>query len=474
MGELKRYDPLRLLVNYLKIDGDIEIYRDRARSVVIIGLLGFGLFTISQAYSFFFHGDPLVLNFQAVVISVGLNIVTIVSLAIFYLLNFVLVENFGWDRKNVYQVSIILLFVVLLITTIAHIHLAGSASSLLPLLIVVYTLINAWLLGLRQGWGFFIIATLLWISLFLLTKAGLLTYMPLSAQNDRIPLDVFLEWKYLGINIGLFVFISCFMLATQVYLQRQIYRQNEELERQRRLLENNYDQLRELEQLRDSLTHMIVHDLRSPLAGVKLNIEVVGRALKKDPDLSEHEKNMDRALVGLSNVLEQINCLLDVHKMESGKMEINSDRISLARMVEDATESLGALATKQKIDILIDEDLPNTSCDPSLIQRVIANLLSNALRFSPEDEKISIHGSKSGNMIRVEVEDSGPGVPEEFQEKIFEKFGQAEIRSQKKMLTTGLGLTFCKLTVETHGGQIGVDSSHGKGSRFWFTLPIYS
>ncbi len=111
------------------------------------------------------------------------------------------------------------------------------------------------------------------------------------------------------------------------------------------------------------------------------------------------------------------------------------------------------------------------SYDAEFMTRVVANLVGNALKFTPEEGTVVIRVRSDGEGARLEVQDSGPGIPPEYQARIFEKFGQVEPREGKHMLSTGLGLTFCKLIVEAHGGEIGVDSVLGQGSTFWFRIP---
>jgi two-component system phosphate regulon sensor histidine kinase PhoR len=107
-----------------------------------------------------------------------------------------------------------------------------------------------------------------------------------------------------------------------------------------------------------------------------------------------------------------------------------------------------------------------------LIRRVIINLLSNALKFTPRGGEIKIQAETGADQLTVAVQDSGLGIPEELQAKIFEKFGQAELRQENRRYSTGLGLTFCRMVVEAHGGKIGVSSQMGQGSRFEFVLPV--
>ena len=110
--------------------------------------------------------------------------------------------------------------------------------------------------------------------------------------------------------------------------------------------------------------------------------------------------------------------------------------------------------------------------DGSLLRRVVQNLLGNALKFTPDHGHITIGMEPGAGRLRVWIRDDGPGIPVEYREKIFEKFGQVEARVSRQKYSTGLGLTFCKLVVEAHGGAIGVDSEVGEGSTFWFEIPV--
>jgi signal transduction histidine kinase len=242
-----------------------------------------------------------------------------------------------------------------------------------------------------------------------------------------------------------------------------------ELQRQRRKLKENYEQLRRLEGMRDSLVHMIVHDLRSPLTGISGFLDL---ALDEKETLTEDVLDyLQTAKHSTTAVIDMVSAVLDVSKMEAGEMKLHLAECDLVRIAADLMSGMQSL--KEAREMILDAPpAPVTVvADGDLLLRVIQNLLGNALKFTPSDGWIRLGIEPDDNRVCVTVRDNGPGVPAEYLEKIFEKFGQVEARANQQKHSTGLGLTFCKLAVEAHGGSIGVESEVGKGSTFWFVLP---
>jgi two-component system sensor histidine kinase/response regulator len=243
-----------------------------------------------------------------------------------------------------------------------------------------------------------------------------------------------------------------------------------ELEIKNRQLQENYDQLGKLEDLRDNLTHMVVHDMRSPLMGITGNLEILemdaGAKLNNDElEILKDVKNSGLILAGM------VNSLLDISRLEQGKMPLDVTESDIDVLIQKALDSLGSLTSQ--ISLLYQKQAMTTivNCDADLVMRIIANLVGNAIKFTPEGRTVTVSVERNVAGTRICVTDEGSGIPREYHEKIFEKFGQVEARQQGKMHSTGLGLTFCKLAVEAHGGKIGVESEIEKGSTFWFTLP---
>ncbi len=236
-------------------------------------------------------------------------------------------------------------------------------------------------------------------------------------------------------------------------------------------LQENYDRLRELETLRDNLTHMIVHDMRTPLMAINGYLQLL--KMTGGQKLDEEEKDyVEQALSGTSALVEMVSSLLDVSRLETGAMPLNLKPNDLRTLAKEAFETLGALARKRQVHVEVPPEPLLVRCDAEIIRRVIVNLVANAVKFTPQDGQVRVAVKTDDAKARVTVVDTGPGIPPEYREKIFEKFGQVETRQQEGKYSTGLGLTFCKLAVKAHGGKIGVKSEVGKGSTFWFTLPL--
>lgn len=242
-----------------------------------------------------------------------------------------------------------------------------------------------------------------------------------------------------------------------------------ELIRQRQELQAQLRKVRELERLKDSLVHMLVHDLRSPLSVVGLCLEMVKDVVPaSDAGLTEL---MAAALRGTDQISKMISLLLDIGRMEEGRMPLQLVRGNLAEAARTVVAAVGLLARGRTIAVVAPDEVP-VRFDHDLVGRVFENLLGNALKFSPERSEVRLVIEVGDGQARVSIVDQGPGIPVEQQGSLFEKFGQVRSRTRNRRLGNGLGLAFCKLAVEAHEGRIGLISEPGQGSTFWFTLPL--
>ena len=244
-----------------------------------------------------------------------------------------------------------------------------------------------------------------------------------------------------------------------------------ELRRQRRQLEETNRRLRELEDLRDSLVHMIIHDLRSPLTGIYLSLGL----LKDDKDNVLTETSQYYVATGMNStqkMVVMVSDVLDTSKMEAGQMKLHPATWDLRVVLEEAMAASRSLAEAREIRFSRPEHPMPVHADKDILLRIVQNLLANALTFTRDEGVVVLALAPAGANVRVSVQDRGPGIAVAYREKIFEKFAQVEVRANRQRYSTGLGLTFCKLAVEAHGGTIGVESEEGAGSTFWFELPV--
>jgi signal transduction histidine kinase len=250
-------------------------------------------------------------------------------------------------------------------------------------------------------------------------------------------------------------------------------RTEEALKRAKEEAEENLRKLRELEKLRDDLTHMIVHDLRTPLTCLLTGLHTLGVSARLDEDGKEC---LQMSISGGETLLRMVNDLLDISKMEEGSLRLEYGEPAPGTLIEDAVRQVASLAREKNLTLLreVAADVPGFRADEEKLQRVLVNLLGNAVKFTPVGGRITVSArpDESGKEILFSVQDTGEGIPKDAFGRIFEKFGQVESRRQRKMMSTGLGLTFCKMAVEAHGGRIWVESELGKGSTFLFTVPL--
>ncbi len=232
------------------------------------------------------------------------------------------------------------------------------------------------------------------------------------------------------------------------------------LQRQRLQLQESYESLRRLESLRDSLIHMVVHDLRSPLMVVGDFLTLLEKCESQNLSMNG-SRFVLQARRAVDELVDMVNSMLDVSRMEAGELKLNRSHCQLELLLREVADGFVVEAPEQPVEV---------SADAALLSRVMRNLLGNALRFASGRGSVRAVISSSGREARVAITDNGPGIPPEYHDKIFEKFWQVEHVGTST--GTGLGLTFCKFAVELHGGCIGVESEPGQGSTFWFTLPL--
>jgi signal transduction histidine kinase len=239
-------------------------------------------------------------------------------------------------------------------------------------------------------------------------------------------------------------------------------------------LQHNYEKLQQAEGMRDDLTHMIVHDLRTPLTSLLTGLqtlEILGDTLSTDQN-----EMLEIALNGGQTLLGMVNDLLDISKLEDGSLKLEYGPVEPRELAERATSQVALLTREKGLTLVVEisPDVPAFSADEDKLRRTLVNLLGNAIKFTPTGGTVTVVARRAADTdaLFFSVQDTGEGIPKEAFGRIFEKFGQVESRKAGRKMSTGLGLTFCKMAVEAHGGQIWVESELGKGSQFNFTIPL--
>jgi signal transduction histidine kinase len=234
----------------------------------------------------------------------------------------------------------------------------------------------------------------------------------------------------------------------------------------------NFIALRKLELQRAELVQMLVHDLRNPLTSLLGGLELVQMLPGLDTDLRD---GLAIARQGGEALLRMVNDILDVSKAEAGQMGLDLRDVSPEQVIADASTQISKLAEKAGVALVkeVTAGLPTIEADREKLRRVLVNLLSNAIQHTPSGGKIKVGArpSEDWEAIIFTVADTGYGMPEERLGRIFDKFGQLN-SPRSGRVSTGLGLPFCKMAVEAHGGSISVESERDKGSIFQFTIPL--
>ena len=245
-------------------------------------------------------------------------------------------------------------------------------------------------------------------------------------------------------------------------------------DREARLLaqvQENYRKLQESERLRDDLTNMIVHDLRTPLSSLMAGLQTIEMVGPLEP---EQKECCDIAVRGGYALLDMINDLLDISKLEGGVSDLEIQTIEVPTLLMESCEQVQGAAEARHIlwELDLAPDLPAFSGDGSKLRRTMVNLLGNAIKFSPTNGTVVIGARADPAELTLWVRDYGEGIPREAFRRIFEKFGQVADRKAGRAMSTGLGLALCKMVTEAHEGRIWVESELGQGSTFYIALPL--
>ena len=248
----------------------------------------------------------------------------------------------------------------------------------------------------------------------------------------------------------------------------------DEVERQRLELAAANDQLLQMQRFKESMTQMVVHDLKNPLSGIMGNLQLM-QIQADELSAERREELLLRSRAGALHLMRMILNILQIAKLEENRLPLRREPMWLGEVVEKTVAELMSLSTRDGIVVErnIDPELPQVTADRELVERVIANLLSNALKHTARGGRIIIAAGRKNDDVVLSVSDTGEGIPKELLPHIFDRFVSGESTGDHRhVYNSGLGLTFCKLAVESHGGRIWIESSPGEGTTVSLTLSI--
>jgi signal transduction histidine kinase len=285
-----------------------------------------------------------------------------------------------------------------------------------------------------------------------------------------LPQTFYFRFLDLGEQLLAFGEINSLEIET---LRKNLLSANNELSNLGRELQKKNAELVKLNDLKNQFLGMAAHDLRNPI-GVILSysdfiLEEAGEALGE-----EHRQFLTTIRKSSDFMLSMLNDLLDITKIESGRLELEIEAADLTGLVEQNVVLNRVLAAKKSIQIRIQRDagLPPARVDRGKIQQVLNNLISNAVKFSPAGTTVTVRVFRSGDEATVSVKDEGPGIPDAERQKLFQPFSRTSVKSTGGEKSTGLGLAIAKKIILGHRGKIWAESGIGGGSTFYFTLPL--
>jgi len=255
-------------------------------------------------------------------------------------------------------------------------------------------------------------------------------------------------------------------------LTEQRQRRADELRRKSDELAADNRRMQEASRLQSEFLANMSHELRTPLNAIIGFADLLHGGMVGPLDAQQHDFIGD-ILISSRHLLQLINDVLDIAKVESGTLEVVPEPVDLARVVGEVREILRGVALDRKLDLELQlaEDLGSAVVDPGKLRQILYNYVSNALKFTPEGGRVMIRAVHTGEVFRIEVEDTGIGIASEDQRYLFVPFRQLDASPAKRYQGTGLGLALTKRLAEAHGGRVGVHSTRGAGSTFWVELP---
>ncbi|MBN1562628.1 MAG: cyclic nucleotide-binding domain-containing protein [Anaerolineae bacterium] len=316
-----------------------------------------------------------------------------------------------------------------------------------------------------------------------LGEMALLEGQPRSATNIarddvrllRISREAFHAWLSSSPAVGMSIMATLSSRLRSADNVRTASQQGKQkLVQQVNQLKDEKEQLLEIQRLQQETSDLIVHDLRNPLGVIYGSINMLELVLPEDT-YHENRELLDLALSACERMQRLVDSLLDVAKFTTGEMPMVLTDVELAPILAENAHRQSVVASNRGVvlEVVVPDDLPRVPVDAEKLDRVLTNLLDNALKYAPDNSQITIAADLDTDHVIVSITDQGPGIPADQRQRIFDRFAQVDDEKPRRR-GFGLGLTFCKLTVEAHGGTIWVEPGpEGIGSCFSFTLPLH-
>lgn len=228
---------------------------------------------------------------------------------------------------------------------------------------------------------------------------------------------------------------------------------------------------REVERMKSEFVSVVSHELRTPLTSIHGSLGLLASGLL-GPTSEKGQRMLDIAVTNTDRLIRLLNDILDMERLDSGKTEIHRRPCNAGELMRYAADVMRPMAQKHEISLEVRDSVEEIWADPDLLTQCLTNLLSNAIKFSEPGGRVSMDALSAENEVRFQVADDGRGIPSNKQTSIFERFQQVDASDSRRKGGTGLGLAISRSIIQQHGGRIWVESELGKGSRFFFTVPL--
>jgi len=222
-----------------------------------------------------------------------------------------------------------------------------------------------------------------------------------------------------------------------------------------------------LEQHKNDFIGIASHELRTPITSVKASLQMLDK-IKNNPSSELFSKLVERSNRGVQKTIDLLNDLLSVSRINEGQFHLKKHDFDLSKLLAANADNL-QLGEARKIELRAAPEI-TINADKNMVEQVIVNFINNAVKYAPQSKNIILLLERNGGMVKLAVKDSGPGIAAEKIPHLFERYYRADHSGQQAGL--GLGLYICAEIIHKHGGEVGVESELGKGSTFWFTLPL--